>query len=231
MPRCDERIIKHLKYAMIAILNVKFADQECQLCEFGWKLIDNTCQFFCGDGLIALHSIEQCDDGNQIENDGYFDCQIECIPNSLFCLNNEVCFMCKDHFYWKINHVYQSVMMALLLLDKSKAQLNQGSHKISNYQLIQVLKKLQQYPYPDTHAAINIKSLVNLSTTFNYTLYSIVVEFIEPIKDPVLQIDIAQLVIKNEQDLDILKNQMKINLGNSFVLSVITQKQKISNIN
>ncbi|CAD8185933.1 unnamed protein product [Paramecium pentaurelia] len=73
-------------------------DQKCQFCEIGWELRDNKCYSICGDGLIVQYSSEQCDDGNQIKNDGCFDCQLECKSNCLICLNYQVCIICQDHY-------------------------------------------------------------------------------------------------------------------------------------
>ncbi|CAD8128680.1 unnamed protein product [Paramecium sonneborni] len=372
----------NLEFVYNVKMDLNFLDQKCQLCEIGWILIDNTCQSFCGDGVIALNSIEQCDDGNQIENDGCFDCQIECIPNCLSCFNTEVCFMCQEHFQIKdqsclpicgdgfiiigyeqcddgniepydgcnqcqydcsqgcldceneqicrlcqsqyilnnetakcqeikslddlnkdINNYKDQIENTFnvrcsnnyILInnqcvnqcgngwldleyeqcddgnliggdgctfycfeeDSYQCQNTEGSMSLCSYilgpkfmlnrlsseknqtqvielrftQKIKLLTNLSFEEFaavsliPDTHAAINIKPIVNLSTIFDSPIYQIFVEFIEPVKDPVLQIDIAQFIIKNEQDLDLINNQSRISLGNPFVLSETTQKQ------
>ncbi|CAD8120360.1 unnamed protein product [Paramecium sonneborni] len=76
---------------------------QCILCLEGWILRDNKCYQQCGDGMVALSSIEQCDDGNQIENDGCFQCQFQCIPNCFSCINNNNCFICNDYFQLENN--------------------------------------------------------------------------------------------------------------------------------
>ncbi|CAD8151514.1 unnamed protein product [Paramecium pentaurelia] len=76
---------------------------QCILCQEGWILMDNKCYQQCGDGKVALSSIEQCDDDNQIENDGCFQCQYECIPNCFYCIDNNNCFICNDYFQLEDN--------------------------------------------------------------------------------------------------------------------------------
>ncbi|CAD8092480.1 unnamed protein product [Paramecium primaurelia] len=50
----------------------------CLECIFGWRLTQEfKCQSNCGDGLVALISIEQCDDSNLIQFDGCHLCQLE----------------------------------------------------------------------------------------------------------------------------------------------------------
>ncbi|CAD8134962.1 unnamed protein product [Paramecium octaurelia] len=70
----------------------------CLICPEGWQLINNTCQQICGDGLIAIQSNEQCDDGNQIDGDGCFLCQFECSPYCLYCIDQNECQYCQNHF-------------------------------------------------------------------------------------------------------------------------------------
>ncbi|CAD8109497.1 unnamed protein product [Paramecium primaurelia] len=73
-------------------------NSQCYLCEYGWQLKDNHCYQLCGDGQIAQYSIEQCDDGNNISDDGCFQCQLECFPYCLFCLDIYTCLICQDNF-------------------------------------------------------------------------------------------------------------------------------------
>ncbi|CAK78946.1 unnamed protein product (macronuclear) [Paramecium tetraurelia] len=70
----------------------------CLICLDGWLLINNSCQQICGDGLIAIQSSEQCDDGNQIDGDGCFLCLFECSPYCLYCIDQNECLYCQDHF-------------------------------------------------------------------------------------------------------------------------------------
>ncbi|CAD8195848.1 unnamed protein product [Paramecium pentaurelia] len=343
-------------------------NQICFLCDIGWELRDNQCYSFCGDGLIALHSIEQCDDGNQIENDGCFGCQLECITNCLSCLDNEVCFMCQENFQLEgqlclpicgdgiiisgfedcddgniepndgcyqckfecsqgclnckneqvckecnssyilnnqtaicqeikqldyqnqglnenpnefedtlnivcsknfilidnecvnqcgngmLNNKYEQCDDGNLIggdgcsffcieEDTFKCQNHQDSMSICSFikppdfmlyrlssqknqtqtielRFTQKVKLLADLSFeeiavinliPQSHEIINIKPIVKLSTTFDNPIYQIFVEFLEPVKDPVLQINFNQLIIKNEHDLDLMRNQMQIN--------------------
>ncbi|CAD8075035.1 unnamed protein product [Paramecium sonneborni] len=70
----------------------------CVICIDGWHLIDNKCEQICGDSMIALISNENCDDGNNIQNDGCFDCQYECSSGCLSCYNKSICNKCQTNF-------------------------------------------------------------------------------------------------------------------------------------
>ncbi|CAD8128710.1 unnamed protein product [Paramecium sonneborni] len=82
---------------------------------------------------------------------------------------------------------------------------------------------------PQTHAPINVKPILNLSTTYSNPLYQITVDFIEPVQNSVLQIEFVQSIIRNQFDLDLIRNQIQISLGTPFVLSE-TSKQKVTQI-
>ncbi|CAD8044305.1 unnamed protein product [Paramecium primaurelia] len=71
---------------------------ECSICFDGWQLINKTCQQICGDGLLAIQSNEQCDDGNQNDNDGCFQCLFECVPYCLYCIDQYNCLNCQKYF-------------------------------------------------------------------------------------------------------------------------------------
>ncbi|CAD8074332.1 unnamed protein product [Paramecium sonneborni] len=56
---------------------------QCQECEEGFTLNNGDCKSICGDGII-ISEYEQCDDGNQIEFDGCYQCKYSC---PLLCSN------------------------------------------------------------------------------------------------------------------------------------------------
>ncbi|CAD8119899.1 unnamed protein product [Paramecium sonneborni] len=46
----------------------------CKICDsYGWRLLNTQCQSICGDGIIV--GKEYCDDGNQVEFDGCYNCE------------------------------------------------------------------------------------------------------------------------------------------------------------
>ncbi|CAK81651.1 unnamed protein product, partial (macronuclear) [Paramecium tetraurelia] len=71
---------------------------KCQACLEGWQLVDNKCQQICGDNQIALYSNEQCDDGNQIIDDGCNECQFLCGSFCQFCDKELNCIICEPNF-------------------------------------------------------------------------------------------------------------------------------------
>ncbi|CAD8190191.1 unnamed protein product [Paramecium pentaurelia] len=71
-------------------------DQKCLRCIEGWDLIDNYCKPNCGDGITVY--TEQCDDGNQQDGDGCYQCQAEC-PYCEICNYKNKCQLCLEHFH------------------------------------------------------------------------------------------------------------------------------------
>ncbi|CAK71225.1 unnamed protein product (macronuclear) [Paramecium tetraurelia] len=71
---------------------------KCYVCLEGWQLVDNKCQQICGDNQIALHSNEQCDDGNYVIEDGCYDCLFQCGSYCQFCNKELNCLLCEANF-------------------------------------------------------------------------------------------------------------------------------------
>ncbi|CAD8214178.1 unnamed protein product [Paramecium octaurelia] len=67
--------------------------EECQ--NKGWQLMNGICTAICGDGYITGQ--ELCDDGNQIEFDGCFDCNYSCHQKCLDCFQG-LCLLCEDGY-------------------------------------------------------------------------------------------------------------------------------------
>ncbi|CAD8127667.1 unnamed protein product [Paramecium sonneborni] len=82
-------------------------DQNCNICLFGvcqnclsnYELDDNKfCQSICGDGVLIPYTNEQCDDGNDIENDGCYNCIFECNKTCNICFVN-ICLECQKGYH------------------------------------------------------------------------------------------------------------------------------------
>ncbi|CAD8085132.1 unnamed protein product [Paramecium primaurelia] len=55
----------------------------CELCNVGFNLVNNQCQNICGDSIIVGE--EQCEDGNEIQFDGCYNCQFQCQQECINC--------------------------------------------------------------------------------------------------------------------------------------------------
>ncbi|CAD8115105.1 unnamed protein product [Paramecium primaurelia] len=74
----------------------------------GYYFIEDSCQSICGDGIIAIN--EECDDGNEIEFDGCFNCRYTCETNCLDCKQGEC-------------STYQSIVVILNQKGKNNAMM------------------------------------------------------------------------------------------------------------
>ncbi|CAK77685.1 unnamed protein product (macronuclear) [Paramecium tetraurelia] len=72
--------------------------QQCYSCIDGWQLIDQKCYQICGDGLLAISSLEQCDDGNYQPYDGCYNCKFECNSYCFQCDSSNNCLLCVENF-------------------------------------------------------------------------------------------------------------------------------------
>ncbi|CAD8095110.1 unnamed protein product [Paramecium sonneborni] len=79
-------------------------NKECKICDKSTCLddysnqdinIDEIQNSICGDGIEQQQ--ELCDDGNNIQFDGCFNCQYSCPLNCLNCLDG-ICFKCEQQF-------------------------------------------------------------------------------------------------------------------------------------
>ncbi|CAD8060723.1 unnamed protein product [Paramecium primaurelia] len=71
---------------------------KCYQCLDGWQLIDHKCQQICGDKQVALFSPEQCDNGNDIIDDGCHECQLQCQAYCQICSQDSICIICQQNF-------------------------------------------------------------------------------------------------------------------------------------
>ncbi|CAD8208635.1 unnamed protein product [Paramecium octaurelia] len=72
--------------------------KQCYSCIDGWQLIDYKCYQICGDGLLAISSLEQCDDGNFQPYDGCYNCKFECNSYCFQCDSSNTCLLCVENF-------------------------------------------------------------------------------------------------------------------------------------
>ncbi|CAK83390.1 unnamed protein product (macronuclear) [Paramecium tetraurelia] len=84
-------------------------EQQCYVCIDGWQIIDNKCYQICGDGLLAISSREQCDDGNYNPNDGCYDCKFICDQNCFQCSTSNLCFLCFENFEMDENNLCKPI--------------------------------------------------------------------------------------------------------------------------
>lgn len=61
--------------------------------------------------------------------------------------------------------------------------------------------------------------VINISSQLSHPKYQISIEFLKPVEEPILQINIQKFSIFNEFDLELINNSKKISLGTPFVLS------------
>ncbi|CAD8092876.1 unnamed protein product [Paramecium primaurelia] len=68
----------------------------CVKCEFGWKIEDIGCESLCGDSQIV--GLEECDDGNNYNFDGCYECKYSCTQNCQICERGD-CIECNQDFF------------------------------------------------------------------------------------------------------------------------------------
>ncbi|CAK74180.1 unnamed protein product (macronuclear) [Paramecium tetraurelia] len=70
-------------------------DGVCFECKEGWKLGLFLCDPICGDSIVVGN--EECDDGNQTNFDGCFQCKYQCSQHCENCLNG-ICQSCQLNY-------------------------------------------------------------------------------------------------------------------------------------
>ncbi|CAD8154790.1 unnamed protein product [Paramecium octaurelia] len=191
-------------------------------CEINYLLIDNVCINQCGNGELNTE-FEICDDGNQLGGDG---CSQNCvIEDSYQCQNTEgqlsqCTFINSPQFFLKVlsEKVNSTQIVELTFSQQVKLEIDLTLEDLAQFTIT-----------PLTNYALTIQSIQNLSTILNYPVYHIYVEFKQPMQDPIFEIKISKSTILNEFDLTLQKYEMKISLGNPFILTEDTQ-QKLQSV-
>ncbi|CAD8095617.1 unnamed protein product [Paramecium sonneborni] len=70
----------------------------CLDCIYGWHLNDYfQCESECGDSQVALISYEECEDSNNLQLDGCYECKFECCRYCTTCIYG-ICYDCQATF-------------------------------------------------------------------------------------------------------------------------------------
>ncbi|CAD8094674.1 unnamed protein product [Paramecium primaurelia] len=67
------------------------SENKCYICKEGWQLQEYLCIQICGDGLLAILSIEQCDDPEDLN---CVNCKYQCDHDCLVCDKFQNCEQC-----------------------------------------------------------------------------------------------------------------------------------------
>ncbi|CAD8120180.1 unnamed protein product [Paramecium sonneborni] len=73
----------------------------CIDCQRGFQMINNQCFGICGDNLLV--DSEECEDNNDIPNDGCYNCKFQCPNNCIDCQYNK-CMECDEQNGWYLNN-------------------------------------------------------------------------------------------------------------------------------
>ncbi|CAD8134923.1 unnamed protein product [Paramecium pentaurelia] len=184
-------------------------------------LIDNVCVNQCGNGILVNH-YEECDDGNSLGGDG---CSSFCnIENSYKCIN-------RDGSLSLCSFIKAPEFILNILSDKM------NSTQIVELTFTQQVKLYSELMFEEiafftftskTQYLLSVSYIQNISIHLSYPKYQILIEFIEPLVDPILQVDIAKSIIQNSYEQDLQDHQKMIVLGTPFVLPETAKKQLTS---
>ncbi|CAD8170515.1 unnamed protein product [Paramecium octaurelia] len=78
----------------------------CFQCGESYQLINNTCISKCGDKIVQEN--EECDDGNEIEFDGCYNCQFSCSLNCQDCQQG-ICLDSCQYGYHLVNDICMTI--------------------------------------------------------------------------------------------------------------------------
>ncbi|CAD8156917.1 unnamed protein product [Paramecium octaurelia] len=184
-------------------------------------LVDNICVNQCGNGIL-INQYEECDDGNRIGGDG---CSSFCnIENSYKCVNQEgslsqCTFIRSPEF---VINILSDKMNSTQILELTFTQDVRLQTEIKFDELVFFTIATQ------TQYLLTISHIQNISTHLSSPKYQISIEFLEPIKDPILQVDIERSIIQNQFEQDLQDYQKTILLGTPFVLPESSKQQLTS---
>lgn len=79
-------------------LNCLFCNElQCFRCQEGYVPNGSNCESMCGDGIL-IPIIEECDDGNNIYEDGCYNCKLTCGDGCIECSNGICLGNCYDGY-------------------------------------------------------------------------------------------------------------------------------------
>ncbi|CAD8208385.1 unnamed protein product [Paramecium octaurelia] len=187
-------------------------------CNENQAFINNKCVNLCGNGM--LNSIfEQCDDGNDDGGDG---CSALCYEEDSFkCINQENQF--------SICTFIQTPNFNLNLLSDKMNQTKILELSFSQEVYISCENPFEQALEikinPQSEYELTIVPLVSIGSYLSNPNYQIYIQFVKPVSEPILQINIQKLCIFNQFDFDLSSFSKQIPLGTPFVLSADMQKR------
>ncbi|CAD8108670.1 unnamed protein product [Paramecium sonneborni] len=103
----------------------------CYQCRESYDLIRNTCVSKCGDLIVS--DDEECDDGNEIEFDGCYNCQFSCSQNCQSCQQGFCLDSCQLGYYL-INNVCSSICGDLIIVGEEQCEDNNNENNDGCYQ-------------------------------------------------------------------------------------------------
>ncbi|CAD8182793.1 unnamed protein product [Paramecium octaurelia] len=99
---CGDQIAQYALEECVCDLNCQECiNTICYSCKNNLKLLDNQCIGTCGD--LVVQDSEDCDDGNDIEFDGCFDCRYSCPIGCNNCEKGICLDLCLKGFYFMNN--------------------------------------------------------------------------------------------------------------------------------
>ncbi|CAK61015.1 unnamed protein product (macronuclear) [Paramecium tetraurelia] len=98
---------------------------DCFQCQKYYEPQNKVCTPICGDGIV-IEEFEQCDDGNDIQDDGCYKCQFSCIGNCQIC-DQQKCLdpqiqQCKDDGYYLIDNQCLSICGDLIIASNEQCE-------------------------------------------------------------------------------------------------------------
>ncbi|CAD8119567.1 unnamed protein product [Paramecium sonneborni] len=195
-------------------------------CNENYDFINNQCVNLCGNGRLNSN-FEQCDDGNNYGGDG---CSALCFEEDSFkCINQEnspsLCTFIHEPTFNLILLSDKSNHNKIVELSFSQEVYILGDNLFENVVEIMII--------PQAKFEQTIVPLLNFTSQLNNPHYQIYIQFLEPVKEPILQIKIQKFCIYNQFNFDLSTNFKSISLGTPFVLSTSAQKKvnQIINMN
>ncbi|CAD8101520.1 unnamed protein product [Paramecium sonneborni] len=203
----------------IDLMNQNIIHYQNLRCGKNKQLIDNICVSLCGNGLIEN---EECDDGNFIGGDG---CSSFChVEDSYQCIN-------ENGTYSVCTFILAPEFNLNILSDIS------NSTQIVELTFSQQVKVLAELPIeeiiqfvitPETKHELILRAFQNITINLKNPKYQVLIEFHEPVSNPVLQVYANKNIIINQFDLSLDINEKYINLGTPYVLPQSTRQSLTS---